>query len=319
MKEALAGSDYAQLREQIELLRKEMEELKADRSRESCGNLGGRWRRFAGRHSWAWLRVSAIVLLALGLLGAQNKQDALFIDSKGNVGINQTNPEKTLDVNGDALVRGSFQINGNASVQGQVTGKLDVTGNAVVRGQLQASGVIPAKSSQALPAGGVVIGNSDIYFANTPHSHTAQGNQPGFAAIENESNTFKALMILGRQGSDGRMVGMWDRVGIGRADPKVALDVVGEIRGKLWQSAEFEWTQGESDSSNTHEGSVRMTKAATSVCFLTAVRGRFYGREERVEIVENKQDGYWYLQGRSQQIHVRVRARCIGAPDDSWK
>lgn len=311
MKEAFSGCDNSQLREELALLRKEIEELKADRSRKP---FSAPWHRFAGRRSWAWLRVSAAVLLALGLLGAQNKQDALYIKSNGNVGINQTDPSATLDVKGTAVISEKTTLQGDLAV-----GKnLDLTGNAVVRGQLQASGVIPARSSQALPAGGVVIGNSDIYFANTPHSHTGQGNQKGFAAIENDSSNFKALMILGRSADDGsRIVGMWDRVGIARADPKVALDVIGEIRGKPWRSQEFEWTQGEDNSNNTKDFSVKMTRVDRSVCFLTGIRGKFQGREERVNIVES--GNYWYLQGRSQQIHIRVTARCIGAPDDSWQ
>ncbi len=311
MKEGFETPDYAQLQEQIEMLRKEMEELKADRSRTTSINLGGLWRRFARRHSWAWLRITVAVLLVLGLLGAQSKQDALYIDQKGNVGINQTKPEAVLDVNGNALIRN------DVTIQGQVTGKtLDVAGNAGFRGLLQAKAAIPG--GQTLPANsGLVMGESDIYFTNTAHAHSGQGNQQGFAAIENEGKNFNALMLLGRQTNAGRIVGMWDRVGIGRGDPKVPLDVIGEIRGKPWVSNEYEWSQGEGDSNNTKDFSVQMTRVDRSVCFLTGIRGKFQGREERVDIVQI--GNYWHLQGRSQQIHIRVRARCIGAPDDSWK
>lgn len=217
MKEAFAGSDYAQLREQIDLLRKEIEELKADRSSKPSS---ARWRRFAGRHSWAWLRITTIVLLALSLLGAQNKPDALFIDSKGYVGINKTNPEAPLDVNGDALFRGQLSVGKN----------LQVSGDEQISGRLQARGVIPGipPLEQAItPNSGVVIGNSDIYFTNTQHSHTGQGNQQGFAAIENAQN-YGALMILGRTVPNvARIIGMWDRVGIAKGDPETALDVNG--------------------------------------------------------------------------------------------
>jgi hypothetical protein len=98
------------------------------------------------------------------------------------------------------------------------------------------------------------------------------------------------------------------KVGVGRTDPKTALDVKGEIRGKLWTSQEYEWRQG--------GNATQMTKSDRSMCFLTHVSGYFYGGGEAVEIKE--QNGYWVLTGRSQQRDVQAKARCIGAPDDSW-
>lgn len=301
-------SDYEQMQHEIQAMRQRIEDLEAHRRHPFM-----RW-------SWRWLPITAALLVAFSLLGAQNKPDALFIDSNGNVGINQTKPEKTLDVNGDALVRGSFQINGNASVQGQVTGKLDVTGNAVVRGQLQAMGAIPSGSTPLPGNSGVVIGNSDIYFANTPHAHTAQGNQLGFAAIENDSSkNYNALMILGRTRDSkcppcDRVVELMDKLGIGKPNPQAPLDVAGEIRGKPWVSTEYVVDQGNTSGHWSRE--LQMTKADHSVCFLTGVKGNFQGEQEYVRIV---QDGdRWKLKANSWQNSVAVWARCIGAPDDSW-
>jgi hypothetical protein len=42
------------------------------------------------------------------------------------------------------------------------------------------------------------LGNSDIYFTRTDFRHSGAGDKQGFAAIENDSQTFNALMILGR-------------------------------------------------------------------------------------------------------------------------
>jgi hypothetical protein len=60
--------------------------------------------------------------------------------------------------------------------------------------------------------GEIRAGNSDIYFTNPNHNHTAIGNTAGFAAIENAAN-FGALMILGRTTSTAplrRTVRLWD-------------------------------------------------------------------------------------------------------------
>lgn len=198
MEESKHESVYRETRHEMAALLRRIEELEAEHAQLKSKVYG---KRFFRARSWAWLRITVAVLVALGLLGAQSKQDALFIDSSGNVGINQTKPEKTLDVNGDA----------------------------VIRGQLQARGVIPAipPNPAISPNSGVVIGNSDIYFTNIEHSHTGQGNQQGFAAIENAQN-YGALMILGRTKPNvGRIIGMWDRVGIAKGDPEVALDVNG--------------------------------------------------------------------------------------------
>lgn len=311
--------DYDAMQREMQALRKRIEELEAHR------------RRPFRRWSWHWLPITAAVLLALGVLGAQNKNkpDALFIDSNGNVGINQTSPSETLDVNGTAVIRDKAALQGDLAV-----GKnLDVTGNAALRGdlavgknldvsgQLQAKGVIPPANSQKLPGNsGVIIGNSDIYFANTPHAHTAQGNQQGFAAIENDSTqNYNALMILGRSRTNcppcDRVVELMDKLGIGKPNPQAPLDVAGEIRGKPWVSTEYVVDQGKT--SGHWSGELPMTKADHSVCFLTGVKGNFQGEQEYVRIV---QDGdRWKLKANSWQNSVAVWARCIGAPDDSWK
>ena len=68
---------------------------------------------------------------------------------------------------------------------------------------LEVNGVAEVKS-------GLYAGNSDLYFSHTTHNHTAIGNTPGYAAIENAAN-YDALMILGRAGTDkGRKVRLWD-------------------------------------------------------------------------------------------------------------
>lgn len=93
----------------------------------------------------------------------------------------------------------------------------------------------------------LMIGNSDLYFTNIDHTHSAYGNETGYAAIENAAN-YGALMILGRnigtRSACNRIVKLWDYlevngklavngdVGIGTTAPShrfhvVALDAVG--------------------------------------------------------------------------------------------
>lgn len=303
LKESKHEIVYRETGHEMAVLLRRIEELEAEHAQLKSKMHG---KRFFRARSWTWLRITVGVLLAFGLLGAQSKQDALYINEKGNVGINQTNPTATLEVNGTALVNGDSTIKGDLRA-----GKnLDVAGTGVVRGQLQATNNIPGlPGGTPIPANsGVVVGNSDIYFTNTEHGHTGQGNAQGFAAIENDGKTYKALMILGRQTSDGRIVRMWDRVGIGSKYPLVPLDVRGEIRGMPWVSQEYEWQQG--------KPAVPMTKIDHSVCFLTLVSGKYMGRGEAVYI--EAQDGKWVLTGFSQQQDVRAKARCIGAPDNSW-
>ena len=62
--------------------------------------------------------------------------------------------------------------------------------------------------------GAIHAGGSDLYFTETTHNHTGFGNTTGYAAIENDGGTYKALMILGRATGAplNRVVTMWDNV-----------------------------------------------------------------------------------------------------------
>jgi hypothetical protein len=300
MKLTVAEQDYQDLKREVESLRRKIDELERHRS-------PVRW------HARSGVMVALVcIVLALSLMGAQSRSgDALFVDQNGNVGINQPKPEAPLDVNGNTMVRGDIQVNGKSRMQSQEAGSLDVKGDAVVGGRLNARAAIPPYSAQnALPAGkGLIAGDSDLYFSTTSHQHTGQGNQTGFAAIENAQN-YNSLMILGRSTTAGRMVGMWDRVGIGKGNPQAPLDVNGEIRGKPWISEEYEVIPRNGIASR------QMTKSDHTVCFLTTVSGKFMGGGENVAISER--NGYWFLDGSGFQTGVLFRARCMGAPDNSW-
>lgn len=148
--------------------------------------------------------------------------------------------------------------------------------------------------------GALMVNNSDIYFTKTDHNHTGFGNTKGYAAIENAAN-HNALMILGRTDTDNkRIVKLWDYLQVNGT-----LEVTSEIRGKVWYSQEYEWSQGDSP--------VKMGHSSKCVAFLTYVRGKFEGGGEYVQVYVGS-DGYWYLGGASAQSSVRARARCIGTP-----
>ena len=310
--------DYNDLKREVEALRKRIEALECGQGRPKAACRAMCWRRLSSRSALALAAVVVAVLLALGVLGAQNKQDPLFIDQNGNVGIDQSKPESPLDVNGNALFRS------------------DLT----VRGKLASAGDIEAN-------------NSALYFKGTDHKHSDVGNAQGFAAIEN-SQDLNALMVLGRTTSTNplsRIVGIWDRVGIGTGDPKATLDVRGDttvdgklgigkpapnakldvngtvaagglavgsqgitvatggmIQGRLW-GKEFSL-----DVSANSNKKLSMTKVATSVCFLTGLYGSLVGRGEMAKITQAGERWELYVQ-QGGQAGLEATAMCIGSPE----
>jgi hypothetical protein len=228
MKESSEGSEVVGLETELQLLRDKVEQLEAQHAHQQGRPLR---RRIAG------ILVAAVfAVLLLAVLGAQNKPDALFIDAKGNVGINQTSPQAPLDVNGNAVVRGQMTVDGNTEFKGQIIGPLDAKDKALFRRQM-------TRADTITPETGLVAGSSDLYFTDTKHSHSGLGNPTGFAAIENAQD-YNALMILGRQTPRGRIVAMWDKVGINMGlcnpqtdacAPQAQLDVRGDIKvsGKI--------------------------------------------------------------------------------------
>jgi|SRR5579859_248514 len=213
--------------DELQLLRNRIEQLEAS---QNAKRPGARLRRLSAGLSLgsgsADLRRRVIALaLALGVVvlgsllihdvrAAGTGQDALFISPQGYVGINHTKPEAPLDVNGNTVVRGDLNLGGKLVPTGgdlNVGGKLVTTGGAVVGGTIEAR-------------------NSDLFFTKTDRTYTSENDALGRAAIENASN-YNALMILGRATQTQpliRVVGLWDRLGIGKGNPQAALDVSGD-------------------------------------------------------------------------------------------
>jgi len=275
--------DYSDLKRELEALRKRIEDLESGRMHPKPAGRATRWRRLAARPVWALAAVVVAVLLALGVLGAQNKQDPLFIGQNGYVGINQANPEQPLDVNGNALLRGNAVVSGDLNL-----------GNSVV----YFTNTDHQAQAQALQGGVAAIENSkggalEIFGRDTPTRR-------------------RVVAISDRLGIGTSFPNETLEVA-GNAVVSSGLTVKGGIRGKLWASQVYVWNQGQAPT--------QMTRADHSVCFLTYVSGHFLGGGESVEIKsEMKSNGgtYWLLTGSSGQKGVQARAMCIGAPDDLW-
>jgi hypothetical protein len=259
MNQQFEAADYSDLRREVEVLRKRLEDLESRQVRAKAASRVPRWPR-----STAGLAVPAVivvVLLALGMLLADGNPDALFIDA-----------------NGDAKLRGNALIGGDLNLGNSVLyfTKTDRNGTA-----------------QVLPAGVAAIENSKsntalrIFGRETPMRRrvVSISDRLGIGTDYPDAT----LQV----GGDAMIVGTLtvDKIqGIltTALDPAAAKEsrlltiegttIVkrGEIRGALWTSPDYEWIQGQSPRT--------MTKADHSVCFLTSVRGFFAGTGESVDI-----------------------------------
>jgi hypothetical protein len=279
---------YNELKAELRALHEKIAELNNKLISIGSAAPSSRGRVFSKIRVYRW--PLSIGFLVLAVVAVAATSDPLSIDpSSGTVRI------ATLEVAGKNVKQALDDL-----AQG-LNGKLGLAGGQIT-GDLNVGGAIRA-------------GNSDLYFTRTTYTHTGEGDKEGYAAISN-ARDYNALMILGRstKGS-GRVVRMWDRVGIlgGPGDiPQAALDVKGEIRGRVWYSQQYPW--------NYPNKATKMTRTDRSVCFLTYVSGKFAGWGEAVDISAGG-DGHWYLGGiqGAGGADIKARASCIGAPDGgSW-
>jgi hypothetical protein len=314
MNQLFEAPDHSDLKREVEALRRRIEDLESVHVRPKAAGRSPRWRLSV--RSMALPAVVVGMLLALGVLLADGNPDVLFIDPNGYVGINQTKPESPLDVNGGAQLRGNTVIGGDLSL-----------GNSV----LYFTRTDRRASATALQGGVAAIENStdraalEIFGRPTPTRRrvVAVSDRLGIGTsfpnatldVGGDAIVSGSLTVDKIQGYDNagnRNVSLWNRVAIGKNSADAPLDVKGEIRGKLWTSREYKWSQNQS------QPVTQMTRADRSACFLTYARG-LQGWGESVEIKQNDK-GYWVLTGSSgkSDFKVEASARCIGAPDDAW-
>jgi hypothetical protein len=291
MNRPIEDSDYSDLKQQVEALRKRIGEMESKAARS---------RRVRNR-ALPVLIVTTGILLTFGALGAAEcgTLNALFVSKSGNVGIRNSDPKATLDVAGTLNVSGESTLKGKVRVSGGNVGIGDVNPE------------FPLSFAQGL-------GDKISLFVYTGKDaaqkdinyHYGFGIQPKLLQIYTPQKDEDIAFGYGRSASfktTMRITGSGD-VGIGSTTPKARLDVRGEIRGKPWFSAEYEWKKD--------QGPVTMTRVDRSVCFLTMIAGGFNGLSELAQITEN--GDRWMLGGKASNSAVRVKARCIGAPDGEW-
>lgn len=226
-----------------------IEALEAARSNQMIPGRARCRRRFSASPIWAVPLVMAGMLLAPGVLGAQNKPDALFIDTNGNVGMGTTTPGFPLtfpDIWGDKIslwgqagahygfgvLNNLLQIHASSKDADIVFGygKSDsLTETMRIRGDglLHFGGTTAA--STRLPAGqGAYLGWNFLNGGTeeTDFINNRGGGAGGFAFMNTDpdgSEDIKKSTLMVVTG-DGR-------VGIGRGDapPRGLLDVNGEI------------------------------------------------------------------------------------------
>lgn len=189
----------------------------------------------------------------------------LCIDAaNGNVGIGSVAPADKLEVAGrvraGAMTIGPWPANapGYAFVGSNLLDQSNAGNYALLQGTGAEPGVTylnsPSKIGLRIAnsdritilndgvtvTGSLKIAGSDLYFTETDHQHTGFGNNAGFAAIENATAPYDALMILGRTipvrgGGTTRMVKLWDRLEVnGTLDVNGPLNIDGDVtvRGK---------------------------------------------------------------------------------------
>lgn len=198
------------------------------------------------------------------VLIGRNGKELFVRGSDGNVGIGSTTPADKLDING------VLRFNGNANRR--VYGASRAGSDAVV---------LDGRWNELEVKGRVIDWTGSNLHIGYENDHSQDSVYIG-------NGKLKAVEI---QGGTSLTVG---------GD----LTVKGTIKGKVWYSKEYVWTQG--------SGPVRMTTTAKTICFLMSVRGKFEGGGEHVDVYPA--NGYWYLGGSSAQKDVRATARCIGMP-----
>lgn len=139
MKKLSDSPDVVRLEAELQLLRNQLERLEDRRFDRRRG-------RPLRRMSAAMFVAAVSAVLMISVLGAQNKPEALFIDAKGNVGINQPNPQAPLDVNGNAVVRGQLNVAGD-------TGTIKFPDGTTQTTAALPTGAVVAFNLEACPAG----------------------------------------------------------------------------------------------------------------------------------------------------------------------
>jgi hypothetical protein len=191
--------------------------------------------RWAGAQAFGNLTVDGPALYGFsgGILGTTSGQPrvALAWDSNGRIGMGTPVSTNQLDISNGTRTdthgtQMALYVSANSSPAAGGVEFRHLNGSQGIGfgyNTIYATGSTANQDLTLQPRGtgsltvtsGMRLGNSDIYFSRTDHSHTGIGNTQGWAAIEN-SSAHNALMILGRSQTNPlrRVVKLWDMLEI---------------------------------------------------------------------------------------------------------
>jgi hypothetical protein len=355
MNELSHDGNYNELKAELLALRKKLEDLETKQATCTTGTDRAARRRFPKRLVTTCVCLAALLVAGGALWGAEAIK-ALFVDSKGNVGIGTIQPSQKLDVMGTTVTDGVALSRDNAhryaiffANQGDFNHALyndlsNIDGDGT-KDEIKWNSVsgFDFRVGQRGKTSALFIGDNGGVGIGTQALGTNRLTVDGTLNVLKNASFGGALMVpAGNVGlgvnkrpeelayrldvngsvnaSENLSVGnvlTANRIGIGKApDQEAALDVAGQIRGKPW-IATGPGPYGQYEWRKDQKAT-RMTRVDRSVCFLTAVSA--VGAGEQVWINQTTENGqtYWALGGGSGGWNVWARAICIGAPDNTW-
>ncbi len=346
MNELSNDVNYGEMKAELQALRKKVEDLETKQAAFKSNTHPAVRRRFPRKLLIA--SISFVALLAAGgVLWGDEAIKALFVDSKGNVGIGTVQPSQKLDVTGTTVTDGIALSRDNdhryaiffanpgdfnhalyndiSNIDGD--GKKDEIKWNSINGFDFRVGQRGGKSGLLIQDNGNIGIRLDVNGTLNVSKNASIGGltvPSGNVGLGTNTPPEKLAYRLDVNGSVNASQNLSvggvvtaNRIGIRKAPAQeAALDVAGEISGKPWIATgpgpygQYEWRRDQK--------ATRMTRVDRSVCFLTGVAA--VGSGEQVWINQTTENGktYWALGGGSGGWGVWARAICIGAPDNSW-
>ena len=145
-----------------------------------------------------------------------------------------------------------------------------------------------------------------IDYDNSNGLFVSSGSDNAFFGLKNRDgadgggNNYDTVIYWGDDTADDLVFETQDKGEVAR------ITGDGEVRGKMWYSEEYTWTEGMPP--------IPMEHSDSCVAFLTYVHGDFNGWGEKAFVAINEDDGYWYLFGQGNGHSITAKARCMGMP-----
>jgi hypothetical protein len=301
MNESREGLDYDDMKDELQALRKKLENLENKQAALQVGAHPTARRKFSRRLITASISLAALLVVCGGLLWGQQTQ-ALFIAQNGNA-----------------------SLSNDLSLGGKLMSKGLEIGN---------SELVFTDADHPQSDAGMQLGHAAIFNDSTTNALIIRGrNSPASPGnrnvlISDNLRVEQNLQVGAREDTGLLKAGnatIYNSLAVGTInvlDPAKGLTVngnatvtgtiKGKITGTLLRSRMFYVIP---QNGNINPASVKMTPADSSVCFITYVGGYLGGSAERVGINRNPVDGYWWLT-RSNTRDIEAKAICIGVIPD---